>query len=34
MAINLNGKQKPDVEFLKAVHKELKVDADFLLKNA
>lgn len=31
LSLIMNGKQKPDVEFLKAVHTELHVDADFIL---
>ncbi|WP_316818087.1 helix-turn-helix domain-containing protein [Pedobacter nyackensis] len=34
LSLIMNGKQKPDVEFLKAVYKELNVDADFLLQHA
>lgn len=34
LSLIMNGKQKPDVEFLKSVHKELNVDADFLLQHA
>ena len=30
----LNGKRNPDVAFLKALHKKLKVDASFLLTHA
>lgn len=30
----LNGKRKPDVALLKAVHEKLKVDAAFLLTHA
>ncbi len=30
----LTGKRKPDVPFLKGVHKVLKIDADFLLEHA
>ena len=30
----LSGKRKPDVSFLKSVHKKLKVDAAFLLDHA
>ncbi|MEJ0103478.1 MAG: transcriptional regulator [Bacteroidota bacterium] len=30
----LNGKRKADIEFLKAVHKKLKIDAEFLLEKA
>lgn len=31
LSMIMNGKQKPDVDFLKAVHRELKVDAEFIL---
>lgn len=31
LSLILKGKQKPDIGFLKAVHKELHVDADLLL---
>jgi len=34
LSLILNGKQKPDVAFLKAAHKELRIDATFLLENA
>jgi transcriptional regulator with XRE-family HTH domain len=27
----LSGKREPDVVFLKAIHKELDIDADFIL---
>lgn len=30
----LNGKRKPDIGFLKALHKVLKIDAAFLLEHA
>ncbi len=30
----MNGKQRPDLDFLKAVHTELNVDAEFILQNA
>jgi HTH-type transcriptional regulator / antitoxin HigA len=30
----LNGRRKPDVAFLKAVHKKLKIDPAFLLEKA
>ena len=30
----LTGKRKPDLSFLKGVHKILKIDADFLLDHA
>ncbi|WP_295667055.1 helix-turn-helix domain-containing protein [uncultured Mucilaginibacter sp.] len=33
LSMILNGKQKPDVDFLKAVYTELKVDADFILQH-
>lgn len=29
----LNGKRKPDISFLKALHKVLKIDAAFLLEH-
>lgn len=29
----LSGKREPDVVFLKAVHKKLKIDADFILSH-
>lgn len=34
LSLILNGKQKPDVAFLKAVHKHLHIDAAFLLEHA
>ena len=34
LSLILNGKQKPDVAFLKAVHSELNIDANVLLKMA
>ncbi|WP_407427255.1 helix-turn-helix domain-containing protein [Arcticibacter sp.] len=34
LSLILNGKQKPDVDFLKAVHTELNVDANFILEHA
>src|SRR5665811_1923463 len=34
LSLILNGKQKPDIDFLKAVHSELKVDAKFILDHA
>lgn len=34
LSLIMNGKQKPDIEFLKAVHSELKVDAEFILEHA
>lgn len=33
LSLIMNGKQKPDVDFLKAVHTELKVDAEFILEH-
>jgi HTH-type transcriptional regulator/antitoxin HigA len=33
LSLIMNGKQKPDVEFLKAVHTELHVDAEFILQH-
>lgn len=30
----LNGKREPDLTFLKAVHKKLNIDAEFLLTHA
>ena|ERR1700733_3372640 len=32
LSLILSGKQKPDVSFLKAVHKELQIDANILLE--
>ena len=32
LSLIMNGKQKPDVYFLKAVHEKLKVDANLLLE--
>lgn len=34
LSLIMNGKQKADVEFLKALHKELNIDAAFILKHA
>lgn len=31
LSLILNGKQKPDVKFLKGIRKELNIDADFIL---
>lgn len=31
LSLIMNGKQKPDVNFLKAVHSELNIDAGFIL---
>jgi HTH-type transcriptional regulator/antitoxin HigA len=33
LSLIMNGKQKPDVDFLKAVHTELHVDAVFILQH-
>src|ERR1700734_2285833 len=33
LSMIMNGKQKPDVDFLKAVYTELNVDADFILQH-
>lgn len=30
----LSGKRKPDISFLKEIHRVLKIDADFLLEHA
>ncbi len=34
LSLIMNGKQKPDVPFLKAVHTQLNIDANFLLEHA
>ena len=34
LSLIINGKQKPDIDFLKAVHSELHIDADFILEHA
>lgn len=34
LSLIMNGKQKPDVEFLKAVYSELHIAADFILEHA
>jgi HTH-type transcriptional regulator/antitoxin HigA len=34
LSLIMNGKQKPDIDFLKAVHSELNVDAEFILRHA
>lgn len=31
LSLIMKGKQKPDIQFIKAVHKELQVNADLLL---
>jgi HTH-type transcriptional regulator/antitoxin HigA len=33
LSLIMNGKQRPDVDFLKAVHTELHVDAGFILQH-
>ncbi len=33
LSLVLNGKQKPDLLFIKAVHTKLNVDADFILQH-
>ena len=33
LSLILNGKQRPDVDFLKAVHSELQVDAEFIMQH-
>lgn len=33
LSLIMNGKQKPDVDFLKAVYRQLQVDADFILEH-
>lgn len=34
LSLIMNGKQKPDIAFLKAVHTQLQVDANFILEHA
>jgi HTH-type transcriptional regulator/antitoxin HigA len=34
LSLILNGKQKPDIEFLKSVYSELHIAADFILEHA
>jgi antitoxin component HigA of HigAB toxin-antitoxin module len=34
LSLIMNGKQKPDIDFLKAVHSQLHVDAEFILEHA
>ena len=34
LSLIMNGKQKPGVEFLKAVHSQLHIDAEFILEHA
>lgn len=33
LSLILNGKQKPDLAFIKAIHTELNVPADFILEH-
>jgi HTH-type transcriptional regulator/antitoxin HigA len=33
LSLIMNGKQKPDINFLKAIYTELNVDADFILQH-
>jgi len=33
LSLIMNGKQKPDIGFLKAVHSELHIDAGFILEH-
>ena len=33
LSLIMNGKQKPGVESLKAIHTELDIDAEFILKH-
>ena len=33
LSLIMSGKQRPDVDFLKAVHSELNVDAEFILQH-
>lgn len=33
LSLIMNGKQRPDVDFLKAVHTQLHVDAEFILQH-
>ena len=34
LSLIMNGKQKPGIDFLKAVHSELNIDAEFILEHA
>jgi HTH-type transcriptional regulator/antitoxin HigA len=34
LSLIMSGKQKSDIDFLKAVHSELNVDAEFILQHA
>lgn len=33
LSLILNGKQKPGIDFLKAIHAELNIDAEFILEH-
>jgi HTH-type transcriptional regulator/antitoxin HigA len=34
LSLIMNGKQRPNIEFLKTVHSELQIDAEFILEHA
>jgi len=34
LSLIMNGKQKPGIDFLKAVHSQLNIDAEFILEHA
>jgi len=34
LSLIMNGKQKPGVDFLKAIHQQLHIDANFILEHA
>jgi len=34
LSLIMNGKQKPGIDFLKAVHTQLHIDAEFILEHA
>ena len=34
LSLIMNGKQKPGLDFLKAVHSQLRIDAEFILEHA
>jgi HTH-type transcriptional regulator/antitoxin HigA len=34
LSLIMNGKQKPDISFLKAIYAKLQIDADFILQHA
>ena len=33
LSLILNGKQKPDIQFIKAIHAKLNVSADFIMQH-